>query len=75
LFFAPRRGGAAASRYRKLSRRLEAWLPPGWSVAEQVLDERERRRVWIARDWQTHTLLTLTLTATQVYLLVKRLPT
>jgi hypothetical protein len=53
---------------------LKSWLPPGWSSAEQISEDRERRRVWIARDRQTHTLLTLTLTGTQVYLLVKRLP-
>jgi hypothetical protein len=74
LFFAAPKSGAAAGRYRKLSKILKSWLPPGWSSAEQISEDRERRRVWIARDRQTHTLLTLTLTGTQVYLLVKRLP-
>jgi len=73
LVFAPRKSGAAAGRYRKISKILKSWLPRGWSSAEQVSDDPERRRVWIARDRQTHTLLTLTLTGTQVYLLVKRL--
>lgn len=74
LFFAPRKSGAAAGRYRKLSKIFRSWLPRGWSSAEQVSDNPERRKVWIARDGQTHTLLTLTLAGTQVYLLVKRLP-
>jgi hypothetical protein len=74
LFFEAPRSGAAAGRYRKLSKILKSWLPPGWSSAEQISEDRERRRVWIARDRQTHTLLTLTLSGTQVYLLVKRLP-
>jgi hypothetical protein len=73
VMFAPRKSGGAAGRYRKISKILESWLPSGWGSAEQVLDERERRRVWIARDRQTHTLLTLTLTRTQVYLQIKRL--
>jgi hypothetical protein len=73
LFFASRKSGAAAGRYRKLSKIFQSWLPRGWSSAEQVSDSPERRRVWIARDRQTHTLLMLTLARTQVYLLVKRL--
>jgi hypothetical protein len=73
VMFAPRKSGGAAGRYRKVVKILKSWLPPGWSSAEQITRDSERRRVWIARDGQTHTLLTLTLARTQVYLMVKRL--
>ena len=52
---------------RKLSKILKSWLPPGWSSAEQISEDRERRRVWIARDRRTHTLLTLTGSAQGVH--------
>ncbi|HEY7635752.1 MAG TPA: hypothetical protein VH763_09415 [Gemmatimonadales bacterium] len=65
---------AATGRYRKLSKILKAWLPRGWTSAEQVSDHPTRLRRWIAQDGRTRTLLTLTLTETQLYLLIKRLP-
>jgi hypothetical protein len=52
---------------------LESWLPPRWTSAEQVSADPDRRRLWVARDLDTHTLLTLTLARTQVYLYCKRL--
>lgn len=72
LFFAARKRRAAAGRYRELSKILKTWLPRGWTSAEQVSDDRERRRVWLGQEAQTGTLLILTLSETQVYLLVKR---
>jgi hypothetical protein len=72
LFFSAPRSGAAKGRYRKLSKIFKAWLPRGWTSAEQVSDNPERQRVWIAQDGQTGTLLTLTLSGTRVYLFVKR---
>jgi hypothetical protein len=73
LFFSARKSGAAAGRYRTLTRMLESWLPPRWTSAEQVSADPDRRRLWVARDLDTHTLLTLTLARTQVYLYCKRL--
>ncbi len=74
LFFSARKSGAAAARYRQLAKLLESSLPRGWTSAEQVSADPERRRVWVARDAETHTLLTLTLARAQVHLFVKRLP-
>jgi hypothetical protein len=73
FFFEARRNSAAAGRYRKLSKIFKAWLPAGWSSAEQVSPSSRRQHVWLARDARTRTLLTLTLSGTRLYLLVKRL--
>jgi hypothetical protein len=73
-FFAARNSGAAKGSYRKLSKIFKAWLPRGWNSVEQVSASPQRQRVWMARDGQTGTLLTLTLTGTRVYLFVKRSP-
>jgi hypothetical protein len=73
VFFSARKSRAAAGRYRTLTRMLESWLPRRWTSAEQVSTDPDRRRVWVARDLDTHTLLTLTLARTQVYLFCKRL--
>jgi hypothetical protein len=73
LFFSARKGRAAAGRYRTVIRMLESWLPRTWTSAEQVSADQHRRRVWVARDLETHTMITLTLSRTQVHLFAKRL--
>jgi hypothetical protein len=73
LFFSARKSRAAAGRYRTVTRMLESWLPRTWTSAEQLSGDPDRRRVWVARDLDTHTMITLTLSRTQVYLFAKRL--
>lgn len=73
LFFSARKSRAAAGRYRTVTRMLESWLPRTWTSAEQVSADPDRRRIWVARDLDTHTLITLTLSRTQVHLFAKRL--
>jgi hypothetical protein len=71
--FAARKVGPAEGRYHRLLKILRAWLPVGWTSTERV-GEDGKSRTFLAQEDLTGTLLSLALTGSRVYLLVKRVP-
>jgi hypothetical protein len=73
MVFAARKSGPAEDRFERLVRIVRSWLPVGWSSVERVTPD-GRGRTFLAQDGMTGTLLSLALSGSRVYFLVKRAP-
>ncbi len=71
VVFASRKPKPAEERFDRLVQIIRAWLPVGWSSLERPGGG---GRTFLAQDGMTGTLLTLALSGTRVYFLVKRVP-
>jgi hypothetical protein len=73
VVFASRKPKPAGERFDKLVRIIRGWLPVGWTSIERA-GSKEGERTFLAQDGMTGTLLTLAVSGTRVYFLVKRTP-
>jgi hypothetical protein len=73
VVFASRKPKPAGERFDRLVQILRAWLPVGWTWLERP-GATGGDRTFLAQDGTTGTLLTLAVSGTRVYFLVKQVP-
>jgi hypothetical protein len=73
VVFAARKPKPAEGRFERLVKIVRSWLPVGWTFVEQG-SAGGHERSFLAQDGMNGTLVTLALSGTRVYLLVKRAP-